>query len=240
MTEEQERLPNEPAGLDSRDDESATILELFGIELRVKNPRIAEILTMDAREALNTEIKWPRDAAAVRRQRAELKEAVPDAVVSPVTPKDAHEAHERVELRHRVDVLGGALGFEVGADGVWSSPTGLSIIVRTISGELSFAAASDVIRKLGAHRKTISGPDEGILLVAQKQGTVDVFTVAIRQGEYHDHIRTISAANLELARGLFADGVLDHHRVLSLLLPMADIDVGELLRVCARACGTRE
>lgn len=230
----------ERAGFDAREDESATVLELFGIELRVKNPRIAEILTMDAREALATEIKWPRDAGAVRRQRAELQEAVPDAVVSPGTPKEAQEAKERLELRHRVDVLGGALGFEVGADGVWSSPTGLSIIVRTISGELSFAAASDVIRKLESHRRTVSGPDEGALFVAQSQGTVDVFTVAIRQGEYHDHIRTISATNLELARGLFADGVLDHQRVLSLLLPMADIDVGELLWVCARARGTRE
>ncbi len=41
----------------SKNNEGYEVLELFGIKLKVKNPRIAKILTMDAKEVLTEDIR---------------------------------------------------------------------------------------------------------------------------------------------------------------------------------------
>jgi len=58
-------------------DERYTVLEVFGIKLQVSNPRVAEILTMDAKEVL---AGAPRDLGSPQAEqelRAEAAQAAP-------------------------------------------------------------------------------------------------------------------------------------------------------------------
>ncbi len=219
-------------GTESPGDESdGTVLEMFGVKLSVKNPRLAELLTMDAKDALTSDIKQLSDPIALKQQKAELQQAMPDVAMRPETERESEEAQARGEFRGRVDALGRAMDFEVGSNGSWTSASGLTLLVRAVREGVSYASASDFVHKIEAYRTSHSGTDDGTLFVTADQRTSDVFKVAIRQAGLYDHIRTISLESLEVVRSLYGAEVLDHVRVVALLLPVADIDVGELLAV---------
>lgn len=206
------------------------ILEAFGMKLEVSNPRLAELLTMDAKEALTTEVRKLGPAQEVQA-RAEAEEAAPDVVIAPAVARDEEEARQRHEFRAAVMESGAALGFDAGADGVWNSPTGVTILTRAIESPMSFAAATHYVAELASRRATIAGPKSSALFVVDGQQTADVFKVAVRQGRLHDVMRTISLDNLAELRRLLAAGALNHHQVVVLLAPVADIDAGELLSI---------
>src|SRR5450756_2507334 len=58
---------------------------VFGLKLEVSNPRLAELLAMDAREALTTDVRELASPRAVRELRDEAAQALPDVVMSPPT-----------------------------------------------------------------------------------------------------------------------------------------------------------
>jgi hypothetical protein len=207
------------------------ILEAFGMKLEVSNPRLAELLTMDAKEALTTDVRKLGSAREVRQARAEAEEAAPDVVMAPAVARDEEEARQRHEFRAAVMESGAALGFDAGADGVWNSPTGVTILTRAIERPMSFAAATHYVAELASRRATIAGPESSALFVVDGQQMADVFKVAVRQGRLHDVMRTISLDNLAELRRLLAAGALNHHQVVVLLAPVADIDAGELLSI---------
>lgn len=220
-----------------RDDDSAddTVLELFGVKLSVNNPRLAEILTMDAKEALTTDVKDLVDPAAAREKRAELLEAVPDIMVTPPTPHDEYESEQRAVFRERVDGIGTTFGFDVARDGVWHSPTGLVGVVRPIDKDVTFAVASDTVRKLDVLRASHGGSEGFGLIVTHDQRTSDIFRVAIRQAGAYGHVRTSSADVLSRLAGLMSTDEMDHTSVLALLAPIAAVDIAEVVALmCLR------
>ncbi len=216
-------------------EEPATVLEIFGIELKVRNERLAEVLTMEASEALSTDMRELLDPDVAREVRAELSEALPDVVLAPANVRDESEAKARLELRSRADAVAEALGFDHQPGGMWRSPTGISIVTRVVEHPPSLASAVDLVDKLAGVLSDTGGPDASALLIVDSQQTADVCKVAIRQRRLYDVMRTISLENLETIRSLFVAGALDHPRALVLLSPLADIDVGEVLSIVRSA-----
>lgn len=210
------------------------VLEVFGLKLEVSNPRIAELLTMDAREALTTDV---RDLAGAPSQtsapvkRSDVDEALPESVIAPVTAHDVEMERQRREFRQVVESMGEALGFEAEADGTWHSPTGVVILTRAIDKTLSLAAASHFVAQVAALRESMEEHESTALFVVDGQQTADIFKVAIRQRKLYDVMRTVSKENLERIAELYRAGVVDHAKAVVLLVPMANIDVGEVLSV---------
>jgi hypothetical protein len=184
------------------------VLDVFGLKLEVSNPRIAELMTMDAKTAFTTD---------------------------PPTPKDDADAAARRDFRVRAARIGTALGFESGDDGVWESPTGVTIVARAIDRPVSLAAASHYVTELSNRREQLGGVGASVLFIAEGQQSADVFKVAIRQQKLYDKMRVISIDNLQDIQRLFDAGAVDHSKAVILLAPTATIDVGEILSVIRAA-----
>ncbi|TFG62704.1 MAG: hypothetical protein E4H28_07330 [Gemmatimonadales bacterium] len=231
----------ESAGSGPTDHQAAqsrsTVLELFGVELKVSNKRLAEVLKMDAKAALSSVVKHLVDGTATRERAAEAQEAMPGVVLTPGTSRDETEARERAEMRMRVGALGGTLGFEVQPNGIWNSPAGLSLVTRTLERQLSPAAAADLVMKVDARRTEVAGSDSSALYVAEDGEGAGVISSAIRERGLFDHARAISLGDLEFIRSLRVAQTLDHNGVLVLLTAAADADVGDLLAIIRSAAG---
>ena len=213
------------------DDGRYAVLDVFGLKLEVSNPRLAELLTMDAGRALTTDIRDLGTPEELRAQRRAAEQAVPEIVLAPPTVRDEMDERHRREFRGQVGRIGGSLGFESSPDGIWRSPTGLTILTRGIDRPVSFAAASHFVGEIAAHRESLAGPDATALFIVEGQQSADVFKVAIRQSHLYNVMRVISIENLLEIERLFVTGVIDHAKSLVLLTPAANIDVGEILSV---------
>lgn len=207
------------------------VLDVFGLKLEVSNPRLAELLTMDAGKALTTDVRDLGTPEEFRSQRRAAEQAVPEIVLAPPTVRDEMDEKHRREFRGQVGRIGDSLGFESSADGIWHSPAGLIILTRGIDRPVSFAAASHFVGEIAAHRESLAGPDATALFVVDGQQSADVFKVAIRQCHLYNVMRVISIDNLLEIERVFVAGGIDHSKVLVLLTPAANIDVGEILSV---------
>lgn len=201
------------------------VLDVFGIQLEVSNPRLAELLTMDATDALTSDV---RDLIVTDTRT--VSEALPDTLVSMPTPATDALAHARYEFRRRADALGETLGFAVEGDGTWSSPTGIDVLTRTVERSLTVAAAAHYVSEVAAVTDRLP-ESTAVLFIVEGQQAADVFKVAIRQRRVHHLMRTVSLETLSEIAGRFEAGRLDHRGVLVLLAPIADIDAGEILSV---------
>lgn len=201
------------------------VLDVFGITLEVSNPRLADLLTMDATDALTSDV---RDLI-VTDSRA-VSEALPDVLVSMPTPATDALAQVRYEFRRKADALGESLGFSVESDGTWSSPTGIDILTRTVERSLTVAAAAHYVSEVVAVTDRLH-ESTAVLFIVEGQQAADVFKVAIRQRRVHHLMRTVSVETLAEIAARFESGRLGHRGVLVLLAPIADIDAGEILSV---------
>lgn len=217
------------------DSDRFSVLDVFGIKLEVSNPRLAELLTMDAKSALNTDLKDLATPQDMRELREVTAQAIPDVMVAPPTPREEIEATNRVEFRDRVAAIGRSLGFETEPDGVWESAMGISILTRCIERPMSLAGAIHYVGELAEHREQQAGADATILFVVDGQQSVDVFRVAIRQRRLFDVMRVVSIGSLEEINTMAKAGTVDHAKAVILLAPAANIDVGELLSVIRAA-----
>lgn len=234
MSEDDSVQPTAGESDDTADSGRATVLEVFGLKLEVSNPRLADLLTMDAREALDTDVRELVQPSE-RPDAAQIAEAVPDAVVAASTPHSEADARARAEFRAEADGIGGRLGFDIRPDGLWVSPKDFAIVTRNVERAVSLAAATHFVAEIAQHREALAGPDATALFVVDCQQTADVFKVAIRQRRLYNVMRTISLANLEQIARLVEDGKLDHAQALVLLTPIENIDVGEVLSVIRSA-----
>lgn len=227
------RFPQEddPSAADEREDEGSqrfAVLDVFGLKLEVSNPRLAELLTMDAKDALGSDVKGLVPSGPPQATE-------PEVLLPPHTPHDEQDARMRREFRARVEEIGQVLGFTVSSDGLWTSPSGIAIVTRAMDKPVSLAAASHYVAEIAAHRESIPGPDATALFVVDSQQTADVFKVAIRQRRLYDLMRTISIDNLEDVRGMFEHHAVDHAQAVVLLVPITNIDVGEVLSIIRSA-----
>lgn len=213
--------------------ERHAVLDVFGLKLEVSNPRLAELLTMNAKEALTTDLRELSPRGEEQRMRAEdIAQAIPDMMVSAPTPHDDDVVRLRKEFRMRVAEAGRTLGFETRPDGLWISPTGVRILTRTAERPLSLAAATHFVGEMSViHQQREDASECAVLFVVCDQQTADVFKVAIRQRRLYNVMRTAAIDNLEEMRAMVHAGTLAHHQATLLLAPVANIDVGEMMAV---------
>lgn len=220
---------DEPREVESAPDAEKTareqheVLKVFGVKLTVYNPRLAELLTMEAKEALGRDVSefvkageddgvtWDGAAAA---ESATREAGAPDAVA---------------EMMTAIDDAGARLGFEVSGRW-WTSPLGVTIITRAIAGPADLGQAEEVACTLAGTLEESGGEAAG-LLVAEDQLACDTFRLAVRKQNLYPKMRVISLQNLDHLLALYERGTLSHRQVVLLLVPLANIDVGELLNV---------
>lgn len=228
------------------------VLEVFGVKLEVSNPHLAELLTMDAREALETDVRElvtehhdPAEAFGPPAvDEAPPVDLVPIAIADtppPAAPPPVPDAEQRRrrEFRRAVLEAGVALGFDSGIDGLWRSPTGISVVTRSVDSPVSFAAAMRTVGEMAERRSSIAGEDSSGLFVVCDHQTADVLKVAVRQQRLHQVMRTIALTDLMDVVTMHVGGRVNHTQALVLLVPMAGIDVGEVLSLIRSAAPAR-
>ncbi len=211
---------------DAHNDESDdAVLDLFGFKVHVSNPRFAEILRMDAREALTTDVRQLLDPQDTRRAEAALAQAAPDTLLSPQKPHDRRDVSRRSALRLKCDGLAQALGFTPEPDGSWTSNAGYRLRTRILEGIVSPAAAADMVVKLEA-LFTSRPSDEALLFIVENEGAVTSLVLAMRQRRAHHWARVARVDDLQALRRLLVKGDIDHEGVLAHLIAAASCDVG--------------
>lgn len=203
------------------------ILEVFGLKLEVSNPHLAELLTMDAREALATDV---RDLVTGRIGLDDVVEQDAESMIVGAVPGSDEALRLREEFSATAATLGQRLGFEVLHDDTWRSPTGVEIVTRTVERPLPLAAAAHFVAEVAAVTERPGG-EGAVLFIVESQQTADVFKVAIRQRRLYNAMRTVSVDNLADIASMLESGSLDHRQVVVLVAPVANIDVGEILSV---------
>jgi hypothetical protein len=235
------------------EEESQEVLQVFGLKLKVYNPRLAELLTMDARDALGADV-----VELVKRESGDVDvESIPSVAAGPVKTAASHESDtETQELlmeqvaavgseepvaapaapapsgQESVSLMGEQLGFAVQPGGIWRSSTGVVILVRRLEHPVPLDVATRLARELGEAQQR-QGREAAGLFVVDDQMAADVFRVAIRQSGLYHEMRVISMRHLEEILQLRKGGRLSHRQVVSLMVPLTNIDVGELLNVVA-------
>lgn len=239
-------VEDEPSGTAPSEDESDTedaertsVLEVFGLKLEVSNPRLADLLTMDAGLALTTDVRELSINGGGTTDRAEVIEAIPDALVAPPSPKSEEDVRARQAFRARAEECAAGMGFAARPDGVWTSPSGAAIVARMVERGVSLAAATHFVDEVAARRAGMGGIDATVLFVVDSQPTADGFKVPIRQRKLHDVMRTVCIDDLDYVAGLCESGTLEHGHALALLSPPAAVDVGEAVSAIRAAQGER-
>ncbi|MBN2404816.1 MAG: hypothetical protein JXE06_04465 [Coriobacteriia bacterium] len=213
---------------DNEDPQRHQVLNVFGLKMQVSNPRLAELLTMDARQALTSDV---RELVGSQRQatQEDVHQALPDVVLSPPTPHSEDVKRLRKEFRQRAEAGARGLGLEVCANGMWLSKTGVSIMSRTVERPSSLAAAAHFVSEVSRGIQSIQGAPPSVLFIVEGQQTAQEFTVAIRQGRHAADMRTISIDSLEDLRTMYHRERLTHEQVLTVLVPAKGIDAGDMV-----------
>ncbi|MCX8007413.1 MAG: hypothetical protein N3B11_04770 [Coriobacteriia bacterium] len=207
-----------------------TVLNVFGLTLEVSNPRLAELLTMDARDALATDVKDLLRPAPADAQDA--PGAISDDFPVRVDARTEQQERARAKLHHRVRDVGERLGFETAPDRTWVSPTGISVVVREFAHSITLAAAAHYVREILAVVARSPDPDRtAALVVVCDHDAADVLKVAIRQARAYQTMRVARIEDLEELAALVDRGAVAHTHALAFIAPIAAIDVGELLAV---------
>jgi hypothetical protein len=216
----------------ANDDEASRfeVLDVFGLKLEVKNPRMAELLTMGVKDAMTTDLReFGGSSGSAEHLRDEIAQAAPDVALAPPSRSDEIDAQGRRDFRSRADALAARLGFSATPDGLWSSQTEGAVLTRMVDTPVSIAAASHYVTQVEPMRERLAGPAGTVLFVVAGPESVEAFLIAIRQRHLHGAMRVVSIEDLvRVADACTRDG-LDHHRAHALLSPAEGIDVASML-----------
>lgn len=208
-----------------KDAEGYEVLELFGIKLRVKNERLAYLLTMDAKEALTEDVNvlGKKISQALKSEMAPITDIPP---VSEITSYD--------EYREVINTIGEKLEFDVGLGGLWKSPTGILIVMKAVHKDVGFDQAKKYVSELAIQQDKITNENAGLFVVASNL-SCDIFKAAIRSLNLYNKMRVVSYENLYQILQIKESGYLKHREVVTLMVPLDNVDVGELLNVIKSA-----
>jgi hypothetical protein len=203
--------------------EQHEVLKVFGVKLTVYNPRLAELLTMEAKEALGKDVSQLVKSGEEEGVTWDDTSRTEEAAREVATPDPAHA------MTATIADAGARLGFEVSGH-TWASPLGVTIITKAIPEPADLAQAEEQSCALAATLEDSGGEAAG-LLVTKDQLACDTFRLAVRKQNLYPRMRVISLQNVDHLLALYEGGTLSHRQVVLLLVPLANIDVGELLNV---------
>lgn len=205
-------------------DDRSTVVEVFGVKLSVKNRRLAEILSMDAAEALGFDGRTPGRTSGPEIEPEVVAEAVPYTALSGPSQDEEAEAQLRSDIRLRVDSIAAALGFSVEQGGRWYSPFGFTLHTRIVSRQVSAAGAADAVSKLVALMDSRPA-GESVLLISPSAEVRESFVTAVRERGAHAVLRVATIDDLERLRAIAEAGAADHPAFIALLSPQAAVSV---------------
>lgn len=209
-------------------EDRSTVVEVFGVKLSVKNRRLAEILSMDAAEALGFESRTPGRTSEPQIAPELVAEAVPDTALSVPSQDEAAESQVRSEIRLRAESIATTLGFSVAQGGRWYSPSGFTLHTRIVSRQVSAAGAADAVGKLVALMD--SRPSgESVLLISSTRAVSEAFVLAVRERGAHAVLRVATIDDLDKLRAVAEAGAADHAAFVALLSPRAAVSVGAVI-----------
>lgn len=221
-----------------KDKDKYKVLEVFGIELHVSDPNLAKLLTSEASKAMTEDVRVltggvERDVEGAVVEGAVVEE-VADEEIAEAAAETAAPAAPAEALGSRIDTVGKRLGFDVRAGGLWKSLTGIVIVVRWIDRAVDLQQAGRHVTQL-AEQQARLGQQSAALFVVEDKITVDIFKAAIRKSQLYNEMRVISFENLEEILEFRESERINHRQVVTLLVPLDNIDVGELLNVMKAA-----
>ena len=216
-----------------------TVLEVFGMKLSVKNRRLAEILSMDAAEALGFDKRSVSSGGgdAVEPTAPDLiAQAVPDVLLAVPEAGDEAETRLRTEARKRLDGLCRDLGFEVLNGGSWGLPGTAVLHTRVISRSLTAAAATDMVGKLVDVVLLGRESADSVLLVTFERASVEPLLNAISARGVHGSFRVAHIEDLTRLRDLCRECEDPAGIASGLLSPAASVDLGRTLALLQPLC----
>lgn len=209
------------------------ILEIFGIPLEVSSKKLASILKADVRDALTTEIG--SGAASSAKARSSVEETVaaePEVEAEAIAPDYRPTGFQ--EFRSRIETIGEALGFHIKTGGLWTSPANFVLLVRYVEVSCNSEKAKKFAVALADQLSKLKDENSGLFVVAD-QLTCETFRVAIKSKSLYNKVRVITLDNLNELLILKQKMRFSHKEVATLLVPLHNIDVGELLNVLKAA-----
>jgi hypothetical protein len=213
-------------------DGRTTVLEVFGMKLSVKNRRLAEILTMDAAEALGFDKRPGNDGNTMTVEPVGpevVAQAVPDVLLAIPGAGDEAEAQLRAEVRKRLDGVGLDLGFEVLSGGSWRLPGNVVVHARVVSRTLTPAAATDMVGKLADVVLFGRESTDSVLLVTSDPASVEPLLNAISPRGLHGSFRVAHIDDVTRLRDICRECEDPADVASGLLSPAAAVDLGRLL-----------
>lgn len=237
MVDEKNAQASGDTGKD-KDKDKFKVLEVFGIELHVSDPNLAKLLTTDASKAMTEDVRVLTGGLSPDEEqdqgRGQGTAVADEEITRAARAPEAPPVQIEDQLGSRIETFGRKLGFEVRPGGVWKSLTGIIILVRCIDRSVDLQQAARYVQQLSEQQSRL-GQQSAALFVVEDKITVDIFKAAIRKSQLYNEMRVISSENLGEILQFRESDRINHRQVVTLLVPLDNIDVGELLNVLRAA-----
>ncbi len=138
---------------DTKEDENKyQVLEFFGIPIKVKSKNVAEVLTMDAKEALKSDIKDLKDKLSPIEEAGdeEIEEEIEEVTEEELDWKDYIDTKRFGEV---VGFIGKNLGFLINEDNIWSNKRFEKMAILPLSKKLDLEILRQIFNSLEKYLK---------------------------------------------------------------------------------------
>ncbi len=208
---------NKKESSDNKKEDEFEILQVFGIKLKVKDPKIADLLTTDVKTDISTFRQKMEDGQVEEKANGERTIAT-------------EQVESLQEFESVVNRIGKKLEFDISLGEVWRSSTGIAVLLRPVFDSISFEIAKAKVDELARKQTKIKTENVGLFVTRNNQ-SCDILKAAIRSKNMYQQMRVVSYENLFELLDLKETGYLKHRQVVTLMVPLDNVDVGELLNI---------
>ncbi len=208
---------NKKESSDNKKKDEFEILQVFGIKLKVKDAKIADLLTTDVKTDISTFRQKMEDSQVEEKANGERTIAT-------------EQVESLQEFESVVNRIGKKLEFDISLGEVWRSSTGIAVLLRPVFDSISFEIAKAKVDELARKQAKIKTENVGLFVTRNKQ-SCDILKAAIRSKNMYQQMRVVSYENLFELLDLKETGYLKHRQVVTLMVPLDNVDVGELLNI---------
>ena len=210
-------MVNKKQSSNNKKEDEFEILQVFGIKLKVKDPKIADLLTTDVKTDISTFRQKIGDAQAEEKVEG-------DRVIA------LEQVESLQEFESVINRIGKKLEFDISLGDIWRSSTGIAVLLRPVFNSISFEIAKAKVDELSRKQAKIKTENVG-LFVTRDNVNCDILKAAIRSKNMYQQMRVVSYENFCELLDLKETGYLKHRQVVTLMVPLDNVDVGELLNI---------
>lgn len=206
-----------------------TAIDVFGVKINVKSRGLAQLLAMEAKDMLTGE--WEISKKDLELSDSEhIAEQIPSIT-------DIEWGKQYLELTR---LMGKRLGFLVKED-LWRATTGRNILVKVILGTLDLDEANTKVealaKELDEQQEMLKESATGLFIV-QDVPFSGIFLAAIQRKQLYHRLSVMAFEDLRQLVWLYENRHLDHQGIVALMLPLANMDINQFLKLLTRAART--